>query len=286
MRALLFTVLLTLALASLYAKPKSGGGGAAGKAGSAKATPAAGAGTATPAPAATPSPDQIRVVIAGDSTVANNIEGTNVFGWGEYFMPWRNPAYWVVNLAKKGESSTSYQMNGLWKAVMDEKPNVVFIQFGHNDALRNTPGSTEPETTYKEALLHYLDSCKKMHARPILVTPPHPLGFGEDGKLNEFLADYTDVMRRVAKENNVTLLDLYAASANVWNQLGPDRCIQLQSKPTDFIHYNKLGARTLAEIVRRELRIADPEFALKLLGPVGTGTSGKAAEDAPAERKR
>jgi lysophospholipase L1-like esterase len=284
MRALLLTLFLSLALTTLYAKGKAGGAAKAGatKAGSAKATPAATG--ATPAPAATPSPDQIRVVIAGDSTVANNIEGTNVFGWGEFFMPWRNPAFWVVNLAKKGESSTSYQMNGLWKAVMDQKPNVVFIQFGHNDALRNTPGSTEPETTYKEALLHYLDSCHKMRARPILVTPPHPLGFGDDGTLNEFLADYTAVMRRVAKENNVTLIDLYAASANVWNQIGPERCVQLQSKPTDFIHYNKLGARTLAEIVRRELRVVDPEFALKLLGPVGTGTGGK-TEEATAEAK-
>jgi lysophospholipase L1-like esterase len=284
----LFAAALVFGLAStpVFAKPHAVAPGTKATDPAAKATAPAvnGAAPSTAATLTTPvpplEPGQVRVCLVGDSTVANRLVPTNVYGWGEFFLPWKNPEYHVDNMAKKGESSLSYQTNSLWKIVMDVRPAVVFIQFGHNDALTGTAGFTTPQQGYRSALLHYLDGCKKIHARPILITPVHPLAFDVDGTLMNNLDEYAEVMREVAKENSVTLLDLHKDSAIVWTRLGPQMCQQLQAKEGDFIHLNRLAARAVAEIVRRELRDADPAFAGKLLRQPETATSKATAASA------
>jgi lysophospholipase L1-like esterase len=69
----------------------------------------------------------VKVVLVGDSTV--NDEG----GWGPGFRASFGPAIQVINLARNGRSSKSFRDEGLWKGVIDAKPDYVLIQFGHND---------------------------------------------------------------------------------------------------------------------------------------------------------
>ena len=76
-----------------------------------------------------------RLVIAGDSTAANDGTGGPI-GWGvvlpEYFASTKIE---VLNLARAGRSSRTFYTEGLWQGVLDKLRvgDVVLIQFGHND---------------------------------------------------------------------------------------------------------------------------------------------------------
>src|SRR6476646_636145 len=72
--------------------------------------------------------------IIGDSTVKNSTEGLQ--GWGDPIADYFDHARLrVVNRARGGRSSRTFQTEGLWDQVLKElKPgDFVLIQFGHND---------------------------------------------------------------------------------------------------------------------------------------------------------
>src|SRR5215470_3701125 len=72
--------------------------------------------------------------IIGDSTVKNSTEGLQ--GWGDPIADYFDQAKLrVVNRARGGRSSRTFQTEGLWDQVLKElKPgDFVLMQFGHND---------------------------------------------------------------------------------------------------------------------------------------------------------
>src|SRR5262245_41027320 len=100
--------------------------------------------SAAAAPATSPSTTQPRdpslptLWLVGDSTIRNG-SGTGrsgLWGWGDridkYFDASRIN---VVNRARGGRSSRSFQTEGLWDAVLADakKGDFVIIQMGHND---------------------------------------------------------------------------------------------------------------------------------------------------------
>jgi rhamnogalacturonan acetylesterase len=73
--------------------------------------------------------------VIGDSTASNN--GNGLAGWGDPFRDYFDQTKInVVNRARAGRSSRTFQTEGLWdRVVSDLKPgDFVLIQFGHNDA--------------------------------------------------------------------------------------------------------------------------------------------------------
>ncbi|MGC3970711.1 MAG: GDSL-type esterase/lipase family protein [Pirellulales bacterium] len=92
-------------------------------------------------------PQAIKVVLVGDSTV------TDTAGWGGAFGELLQPPAVCVNHAKGGASTKSYYASNLWKAALAEKPDYLFIQFGHNDMPGKGPHrETDAATTYRENL--------------------------------------------------------------------------------------------------------------------------------------
>src|SRR5437667_11156904 len=77
--------------------------------------------------------------LVGDSTVRNGSGsgGNGQWGWGDRIAKYFDAAKLnVVNRARGGRSSRTFQTEGLWDAVLaDAKPgDLVIIQMGHNDA--------------------------------------------------------------------------------------------------------------------------------------------------------
>src|SRR5206468_1588266 len=72
-------------------------------------------------------PTRVRIVLVGDSTV------TDRGGWGSGFAKLLGPDAECVNLARSGRSSKSFIHEGHWKKALEQKPDYVLIQFGHND---------------------------------------------------------------------------------------------------------------------------------------------------------
>ncbi|HEX8340812.1 MAG TPA: rhamnogalacturonan acetylesterase, partial [Tepidisphaeraceae bacterium] len=78
---------------------------------------------------------QPTVWLVGDSTVKNGTKGQQ--GWGDPFIElFDENKVRVINRARGGRSSRTFQTEGLWDAVLKEsKPgDFVLIQMGHNDS--------------------------------------------------------------------------------------------------------------------------------------------------------
>lgn len=214
----------------------------------------------------------LRLVIIGDSTVSEYPATRPDRGWG-MFIEERFAAgtVQVVNLAAPGRSSKTFLQEGRWEKALEEKPDYVLIQFGHNDSHAPTnPESTNSATDYQENLRRYIQDSRAVGATPILVTPMVRRTFDAEGQITESqpphrpLLSYANAMKEVGKEKTVAVIDLYAASKKMVEELGPHASAEMANKEGDVTHFNEKGARVMADLVMRELPSAAPKLKEEL----------------------
>jgi len=202
--------------------------------------------------------EPIRIVLVGDSTV--NDGG----GWGAGFKQFVDDRIECVNLALNGRSSKSFIDEGHWAKALAGGADYVLIQFGHNDMPGKGPKrETDPNTTYKEYVSRYVDESRAIEAKPVLVTSMTRRLF-KDGKIATLLADYAQAVRDLAREKDVPLLDLHAASIELHNRIGPAESETygpiVNGKP-DRTHLAPKGQAIMGELVASLLSQAVPELA-------------------------
>ena len=208
---------------------------------------------------------KLTIVIIGDSTVCDYPAEHLCRGWGQFIAEHFKDTVQVANHAASGRSTKSFIAEGRWKRALDEKPDFVLIQFGHNDShAKERPEATDAATSYRDFLRRYVDESRAAHATPIFITPMHRRTFDTDGKLADILQPYADAMKAVAAEKKVPLIDLHTASGALFQQLGKEHCPELANSPTDFTHFNEKGARAMAELVMKELPGTDARLAAEL----------------------
>jgi pectinesterase len=217
-----------------------------------------------------PTPANVRVVLAGDSTIASGS------GWGDAFAKLLVPGVKCINLGRPGRSSKSYRDEGHWQKVLEAKPAWVLIQFGHNDQPGKGPAlETNAQTTFRENLARYIAEARQIGAQPVLVTSLTRRNFNAQGKIQpehlepmtdsqgkrmpDFLEDYVEATRAVATEQHVPLIDLNARSVELMNQLGPRAAAAFDANgknPSipDKTHLSEYGATETAKLVAGEIR--------------------------------
>ena len=172
--------------------------------------------------AATQPSAKIRVVLAGDSTTAVGS------GWGPGFKKSFDDQIEIINMARGGRSSKSYIAEGLWKKCLALKPDYVLIQFGHNDQPgHGTTRETDPDTTYRQFMTQYVEDARAAGIKPILITPLSRRQWGADGTIHSTLEPNARVVREIAAEKHVPLIDLHAISIELYNRLGKEGCDEL-----------------------------------------------------------
>ena len=207
-------------------------------------------------------PAKLTIAIIGDSTVCEYPAEHACRGWGQFIAGYFNDKVRVVNLAASGRSTKTFIAEGRWKRTLAEKPDVVLIQFGHNDSHGAAkPESTDAATDYRDFLHRYVDESRAASATPIFVTPMYRRTFDKEGKLTDILQPYADAMKAVAAEKKVALIDLHTSSGELFRHLGKEHCPELANSPTDFTHFNEKGARAMAALVMKELPAAAPQLA-------------------------
>ncbi len=79
--------------------------------------------------------NQIRIYLAGDSTVKYYGEDNSIGGWGEYVVNYFDDGVDIINKGEGGRSTRSYINQGRLKDITSQlrQGDYVFIQFGHND---------------------------------------------------------------------------------------------------------------------------------------------------------
>ncbi len=212
----------------------------------------------------------LRLLIVGDSTVADYPATHSNRSWGQYIEEHFKPGtVKVTNLAKPGRSTKSFIAEGLWKKALAEKPDYVLIQFGHNDSHSpDKPEATDAATDYKDYLRRYIDESRAIAATPIHITPMVRRTYAA-GKItenqpppNRALVSYAIAMKEVAAEKKVAVIDLYSSSKTLAEKLGPQASAAMANKQGDETHFNEKGARAMADLIMQEL----PALAPKLKG--------------------
>jgi lysophospholipase L1-like esterase len=201
----------------------------------------------------------------GDSTMANKeLQGNNPErGWGQVLSQFFVENLIIDNRALNGRSSKSFIDEGLWKGVLDNlKPgDYVFIQFGHNDSKPDSAKHTEPHTSYKANLIRYIKETLSKGAHPVLFTSIVRRKFDNTGKLEDTHGDYLLVVRELAKEMNIPLIDLEQKTRKLIEKLGPEESkkyymwIQpgisekFPKGSQDDTHLNEKGATEVVQLV-------------------------------------
>lgn len=216
----------------------------------------------------------VKIHTIGDSTMADYVENTTrTRGWGEMLQEFFSNEVQVMNYARGGRSSRSFCEEGLWDKV---KKNIstgdyVFIQFAHNDEKEGGKDGvdgrgTVPWTTYKSFLEKYVDETRQLGGNPILITPIVRRYFDDAGKItpkgchdigtleDDSILNYVRVMKHVARQKKVSLVDMTALTKSFVEQLGPSATIRQIYVPTDGTHTQSMGAACYAGIVVHDLK--------------------------------
>lgn len=254
----------------------------------------------------TPAKRNITIFTIGDSTMANKkLEGENPErGWGQMLSRYFTDDITIDNHAVNGRSSKSFIDEGRWDAVLSkiQKGDYVFIQFGHNDEKDDPNRHTDPGTTFDANLKKFVEDTRAKGGIPVLfnsivrrnfgkadgkavanaikqddirneIDPKAPKDSIEEGaKLIDTHGAYLISPKNVAKELNVTFIDLNSLTHKLVEGMGPQKSKELylwvepKTVPAlpngreDNTHLNVHGASVIAEMAVKAVAEAIPEL--------------------------
>jgi lysophospholipase L1-like esterase len=213
------------------------------------------------------SEEKITVYLIGDSTIAiKQVKTYPETGWGMPFSWFFDQSVKVDNRAMNGRSTRSFIEENRWAPVVEalNAGDYVFIQFGHNDEVP-TKKTYTTEIEFVKYLTQYVNETKAKGAYPILITPVARRSFNKDGQLEDTHKIYAQLVRGLAKDLNVPLIDLSQRSMDMLQKLGPENSAMLYNhlEPNenpnypagkkDNTHFNELGARKMAQLVLADI---------------------------------
>lgn len=223
----------------------------------------------------------ITFFLIGDSTLADKpYAGSNPEkGWGQVLPLYFKKGIVVENHAVNGRSSKSFRDEGRWDVIQEKlKPgDYVLIQFGHNDQKEESPDRyAAADSDYRSNLVRYINETREKGAKPIIATPISRRSFNESGILEDSHGRYSEVVKEVAAELKVPLLDLHKITVEVIEQFGVEKSKELflHYKSGDYekfpegkednTHLSPTGAFKVADLAIKELKREVPEFAVFL----------------------
>lgn len=179
----------------------------------------------------TNAPAHTTIYLVGDSTMTDMMMDPFV-SWGQVFPRWFNSPVLIANYAECGESATSFIGERRWAKMMSEidAGDYVLVQFGINDR-------TLAEDRIRQLFGQYISDTQAKGAFPVIVTSQN-LQRGT-------LGAYQDVLRALAKEKNVPLIDLNGMSVSLYAGMGED----LPRAFIDGTHHSGYGAYSVAMCV-------------------------------------
>ena len=242
----------------------------------------------------TPAPAPV-IYLAGDSTMADKPDPAfPERGWGQLFRELvREPAR-LENHAKNGRSTKSFIDEGRWDALVRQlQPgDWVIIQFGHNDEKADKPAVyAAPHEAYRDNLLRFVREVRAHGAQPVLATSVARRKWSETGELLPTHGDYPDVVRALAQEEKVPLLEMEKRTSDLEREFGVEGSKKLHlwftagempsltKELKDDTHYCELGARRVAALAADEVARLGLPLAAWLKTPASTQPDATVAAD-------
>lgn len=197
----------------------------------------------------------ITIFTIGDSTMANKpLENNNQErGWGQMLQVFFNDKIQIDNHAVNGRSSKSFIDEGRWEKVLltMKEGDYVFIQFGHNDEKPDEARHTDPGTTFDANLRCFVIETKAKGGIPVLFNSIVRRNFNEAGVLVDTHGDYLKSPADVAKELDVTFIDLNKLTHDLVQKFGDEDSKQLYmwvGDKKDNTHLNINGGAQVAKL--------------------------------------
>jgi lysophospholipase L1-like esterase len=229
-----------------------------------------------------PVSDVATVYLAGDSTVVDQ-DKEPWAAWGQMLPRFFGAKIAIANHAESGETIRSFETERRWAKVFStiKAGDYLMMQFAHNDQ-KPGAGYVPAETQYREMVEGYVAKARAIGAHPILVTSMNRRTFDEAGKIRDTLAPYPQVLRAIAKEQGLPLVDLNAMSKTMWETMGPEGTLKAfvhypantfagqTAELKDDTHFNSYGAYELARCVVESLREQKVPLAEELRPGIAT----------------
>ena len=240
--------------------------------------------TSTPLSPALPT-----VFVVGDSTASN----TENRGWGDHFRAYFDTSKInVVNRARAGRSSRTFQTEGLWDKVLADMKSgdYVLIQFGHNDpgspntdrARGSLPGlgeeskeftmpdgHTEVVHTFGWYMRKYIADTQAKGAHPIVLSLT-VRNIWKDGKVERGSGHFSQWSKEIADAAHVPFIDVTNLVADQYEKLGEEKVKDLFS--TDHTHTSPAGAEINAATVAAALKSMNSPLAAFMAPKGGIGS--------------
>lgn len=212
----------------------------------------------------------VTIFIAGDSTAAPKIpEKRPETGWGEMLGKFfKDGKVKIENRAMNGRSTKTFISENRWQTIIDElkKGDYVFVQFGHNDSAKEKGERYTPPEDYRKNLIRFVKETRAKKANIVLLTPVMRRRFDKDGKFYDTHGKYPDIVRAVAKEYKVSLIDMHRKSEKLLVALGAEESKKLflilkeKESPNypkgldDNTHFKPEGAEAMAKLAVEGIR--------------------------------
>jgi DNA sulfur modification protein DndE len=226
------------------------------------------------------SQDKITIFMVGDSTMANKpLEDNPERGWGQILPEFFDNNISIDNHAKNGRSSRSFIYEGRWDSVMNmvRKGDYIIIQFGHNDGVKEKTDRYCTPVEYRYNIKKFIKDARSKGASPVLCTSIQRRKFDETGSFQDTHGEYPAIIREIAAELKVPLIDMQQKSEEVIIQYGVEgsKKLFLHIKPGEFktlpegkednTHFSEYGARIMAGLFCDGLREINHELANYLI---------------------
>jgi lysophospholipase L1-like esterase len=172
------------------------------------------------------------------------------------------------NHAQNGRSTRTFISEGRWQAIIDKlhQGDYVFVQFGHNDESKEKVDRYTPPADYRHNLIKFVTEVRQKKATPVLLTPVMRRRFDDKGNFFDTHGEYPDIVRQVATEYHVDLIDMHRQSERVLRYYGVEasRKLFLQLPPNenpnypkgieDNTHFNPAGAEVMSGLAVEAIR--------------------------------
>lgn len=197
----------------------------------------------------------------GDSMTDNDTPGQD--GFAEQIAQYFGQYVAHRNEGDNGESTQSFR-DDFWPNFESQilAGHYVFFAFGHNDRWSSTKGTSEAQ--FQTNLEWFIDEVKSKSAIPVLCTPFERRQFS-GATVDDSHGNYDNIVRTVASNEGVILLDLQARTKEVFEGIGQAKADHYWGDParsTDRTHAStdnafRLSLTVVHEIVRQDLYIAN-----------------------------
>lgn len=205
----------------------------------------------------------VKIFLAGDSTMADKDKKSSPeTGWGMVLPSYFNDDVLIENHARNGRSTRTFISEGRWDFLINRvsKGDFVVIQFGHNDQSKQKTDRYTPPADYKANLARFVKDVRAKGATPILCTPIERRKFDKDSNFVDQHGIYPNLVRQVAKEMNVYLVDMHHSSFDFLVDQGvegskqffmhvkPGECEKYPEGKEDNTHFKPDGAMAMARL--------------------------------------